>query len=308
MYCLYCIFVDECVIMKNNNINEMILQNKNNESVGVVMSRYQLLEGRKPVHEKEYYEGYYENQSILFDRVFRGYRFTDEECFALCQGEWLEVHNLQNNGVLYGVCGCLLQDILASFSSVLPVYLFKVKKSLVNNPNYSFAKRTPYFGPNTESVVTKERKPLESDIVLPEQMQTEFVLHEANIDAFSDEQDSVLAAMIAASVSNSTMVEVQTKDQSVKVFIPMIAGYKYTENGLEPISNADLQQFFVDNVDNSVDKFVVNDTTFTNSIEDEMDDELSVYTALMQEDDFEEPDFYDTIARQVYNADEEPFT
>ena len=54
---------------------------------------------------KEKYEGVWNGENVRFTRVWRGRRFTDEECAALCAGETLEVRDLvsQKTGKTYGV-------------------------------------------------------------------------------------------------------------------------------------------------------------------------------------------------------------
>lgn len=266
-------------------------------------SRYQSLSGRKPIHQREYFEGYYENKPILFDRVFRGYRFSNEECMALCQGEWLEVHNLQNGVVLYGVRGCLYKDVFASAKSSVPVYIFKVKQSLVNNPTYVFSKRTPYFGPNNTELPYDFTKRMSNDVILPgeptgesenksEDKKIQFILHEASLDVFSDEEDSKLAAMVSTTTSLPNVVGVKTNMNNVKVFVPVIAGYRYTENGLEPIEDKEVLS-----TEKPVHEIVYEDkdvVTVESDVKSDFDEvvqgeEVALYDELFSSDDFEEP-------------------
>lgn len=247
-------------------------------------SRYQSLSGRKPIHQREYFEGYYENKPILFDRVFRGYRFSNEECMALCQGEWLEVHNLQNGVVLYGVRGCLYKDVFASAKSSVPVYIFKVKQSLVNNPTYVFSKRTPYFGPDSVSNDVVVHRDHEKDIA---KKKTQFILHESSLDVFSDEEDSKLAAMVSTTISLPNVVDVKTNENNIKIFVPVIAGYRYTENGLESITN--------DENHVSADKNVSNFDEVVKNAETEL------YDKLFSSDDFEEPNLDEIDPQYLQN-------
>jgi len=56
--------------------------------------------------EKEYYHGIYKGiEEIRFNRLFRGYKFTDEECERLLAGDELIVRNLvsQSSGKTYHV-------------------------------------------------------------------------------------------------------------------------------------------------------------------------------------------------------------
>lgn len=58
--------------------------------------------------EKEYCEGAWNGKNVKFNRVFRGHRFTDEECEALLAGEEIEVTGLKSKtGSEYGVKGKL---------------------------------------------------------------------------------------------------------------------------------------------------------------------------------------------------------
>lgn len=56
---------------------------------------------------RDMFFGRMDHERVAFDRMFRGRRFSDEECLALCRGEMLEVHGLERNGVRYSVVGCL---------------------------------------------------------------------------------------------------------------------------------------------------------------------------------------------------------
>lgn len=276
--------------------------------VGMAISRYQYLSGRRPIHQKEYYEGYYENQPILFDRMFRGYRFTNEECQALCQGEWLEVHNLQNGMVLYGVRGSLYKDIFASANSSLPIYIFKVKTSLVNNPTYQFSKRKPYFGPNKSEISYDYKQQIEQPSEPEKPRQTQFILHEASVDMFSDEEDSKLAAMISAAAELPKVVDVKVNENNVKIFVPVIAGQRYTEHGMEPVSESELQAISDVSEDKNVDNFVDNVDNYgkdTHYDEIVMDAEHELFMDLMSDDALE-----DDMSENPYlvdGSDEEPF-
>ena len=63
--------------------------------------RYLSLGNQKPVKEKEYYQGVFQNKPIMIDRQFREHRLTDDECRALCNGEVIEIHNLQEGMTLH---------------------------------------------------------------------------------------------------------------------------------------------------------------------------------------------------------------
>ena len=60
------------------------------------------------ITEKEKYEGKWNGKAVKFTRTWRGHRFTDEECEALCRGEEIEVLGLvAKSGKTYGVVGKL---------------------------------------------------------------------------------------------------------------------------------------------------------------------------------------------------------
>jgi DNA topoisomerase-3 len=64
---------------------------------------------------KEKYEGTWNGKRVRFSREWRGRRFTDEECEALCEGKTLEVRDLVSvkTGKPYGV-KCHLADLVSS--------------------------------------------------------------------------------------------------------------------------------------------------------------------------------------------------
>ena len=44
--------------------------------------------------QKEKFSGVWNGESVQFNRQWRGHRFTDEECEALCRGETVEIKDL----------------------------------------------------------------------------------------------------------------------------------------------------------------------------------------------------------------------
>lgn len=64
---------------------------------------------------KEHYEGVWNGESVRFTRVWRGYRFTDAECKALCDGKDIEVKGLvsRKTGKTYGVLA-RLENLVSS--------------------------------------------------------------------------------------------------------------------------------------------------------------------------------------------------
>lgn len=104
------------------------------------VSRYSSL---KPVKDEpvEMYQGVWKGIPVNFERVFRGYRFSDEECEALCQNEMIQVHGIERNGVKYSVIGSLKEDMFAGFSQEFKSVKFKPDRTISYDPDYSFADR-----------------------------------------------------------------------------------------------------------------------------------------------------------------------
>lgn len=228
-------------------------------------ARYKSLDGRKPIEEKEYYHGIYQNKPIMIDRKFRDHRLTDEECRALCDGESIEIHNLHNGMTVYGVRGMLREDLLSRGRFEMPVYMFKATMSVVNKPDYDFSKRKVVKPQETQSVnntrseedemrdaLEREDADLrqwtqhtmsEDAYVSPTTSHTkkpQLILHEAVLDEFSDEEDSKLAARVAATTEGlPPVVPVYKNAQDLKVYVPVIAGMVYTKNGMAIVSDED---------------------------------------------------------------------
>lgn len=60
--------------------------------------------------DKEYFEGQWNGRDVKFNRVFRGHRFTEDECNRLCAGETIQVTDLvAKSGSKYGVQGRLAE-------------------------------------------------------------------------------------------------------------------------------------------------------------------------------------------------------
>ena len=80
------------------------------------------------------YSGFWHGRPVTFPRDFRGHRFSDEECEALCKGQRIEVHNIQGMNCKYAVQGRLqVQDI-----GLGPSVRFVVIDTVPNNPDYVF--------------------------------------------------------------------------------------------------------------------------------------------------------------------------
>lgn len=98
-------------------------------------SRYsQIQSGRYQKSETAMYSGFWHGRPVTFPRDFRGHRFSDEECEALCKGQRIEVHNIQGMNCKYAVQGRLqVQDI-----GLGPSVRFVVIDTVPNNPDYVF--------------------------------------------------------------------------------------------------------------------------------------------------------------------------
>lgn len=188
-------------------------------------SRYSQLQGRRELEKKEYYEGVYEGHPIRFNCKFREYKFTLAEFDALCQGEWLEVHNLTNGNIKYGVLGSLEKDMFwkPDGLSSMPVYVFKVRKPLLNNPDYDFKTRIPYYGPD---------KNIKNDVKQTNKQNDENgILKSLLSDSLSNEEDAKLAAMVAApNLPPIRMID--NTEGSVPVYVPVLGNMVFSKDGI----------------------------------------------------------------------------
>lgn len=230
--------------------------------------RYLSLGNQKPVKEKEYYQGVFQNKPIIIDRQFREHRLTDDECKALCDGEVIEIHNLHNKGTAYGVRGMLREDLFSRGCFEMPVYVFKATMPVLNKPDYDFSKRHVVKTQDLSNNQTVKPKDDESDMraVLAkeesdlqqwaQQTLTEentvshtakshtkkprLILHASSLDEYSDEEDSKLAARVAASTDGLTpVVPLYKTAEDLKVYVPVIAGMVYTKNGITVVPDED---------------------------------------------------------------------
>lgn len=231
-------------------------------------TRYTSLGNQKPVKEKEYYQGVFQNKPIMIDRQFREHRLTDAECEALCNGEVIEIHNLHNNGTAYGVRGMLREDLFSRGCFEMPVYVFKATMPVLNKPDYDFSKRhivktkevvsnQPVKMKDEESdmraALAKEESDLqqwtqqtmtEDDIVShtakSHTKKPRLILHESSLDEYSDDEDSKLAARVAANADGLTpVVPLYKTAKDLKVYVPVIAGMVYTKNGISVVPDED---------------------------------------------------------------------
>ena len=97
--------------------------------------------------EEEKYEGFWNGVPVSFKRNFRGHRFTDEECSALCRGERIEVHNIKGKYGTYAVQGCLSSLDMGFYT----LFKFDAIDTVPNNPDFKYG--MPLFelhSPNEE--------------------------------------------------------------------------------------------------------------------------------------------------------------
>lgn len=230
-------------------------------------TRYTSLGNQKPVKEKEYYQGVFQNRPIMIDRQFREHRLTDDECQALCNGELIEIHNLHNKGTAYGVRGMLREDLFSRGCFEMPVYVFKATMPVLNKPDYDFSKRNIVKTKDvsgTQSVkaqddefdmrdaLAKEESDLQQwtqqtmaeDVAVSHTTshtkKPRLILHESSLDEYSDEEDSKLAARVAANADGLTpVVPIYKTAKDLKVYVPVIAGMVYTKNGISVVPDED---------------------------------------------------------------------
>lgn len=231
-------------------------------------TRYTSLGNQKPVKEKEYYQGVFQNKPIMIDRQFREHRLTDAECEALCNSEVIEIHNLHNKGTAYGVRGMLREDLFSRGCFEMPVYVFKATMPVLNKPDYDFSKRHVVKTQDLSNNQTVKPKDEESDMRAAlakeesdlqqwtQQTMTEvdavshtakshtkkprLILHASSLDEYSDEEDAKLAARVAANADGLTpVVPLYKTAEDLKVYVPVIAGMVYTKNGISVVSDED---------------------------------------------------------------------
>ena len=119
-------------------------------------TKYSSLSGRssRPAEVEDKYTGTWCGQTVSFDRNFRGHRFTDEECEALCKGERIEVHNIQNRNGVYAIQGKLDRNNLGFFDNVK----FVVIDTVPNRPNF-------HYGMPLYNMGTSSKYKLNTDVV-----------------------------------------------------------------------------------------------------------------------------------------------
>lgn len=93
-----------------------------------VKTRYQRLS--QPYFSREMYHGSWNGRDVMFPRVFRGHRFTEEECATLCRGEALTVRGLRWKGTSYDVVGRLMERVYTGGNTEVHTVSFAVDHPL----------------------------------------------------------------------------------------------------------------------------------------------------------------------------------
>lgn len=115
----------------------------------MIQTRYSNIKAKGDYIEAETYKGVWNNSSCEFKRNFRGYRLSDEECIALCNGEKIEIHNLQNKYASTYAVSCRLSlknNIFGELGVIIDVI-----DTVPNNPNHKYGDKlynsNPYSVP-----------------------------------------------------------------------------------------------------------------------------------------------------------------
>lgn len=123
-----------CVYFKSgsNFIGPELEDDFSNASSAVNEVSYRINElSSKPFNEEDYYSGSFRGKSIKFKRLFAGYRFTDEECNALLNGENIVITPTSKDGSKYRCFGKLELQEYMSFK----YYGFKWNKNVKLAPS-----------------------------------------------------------------------------------------------------------------------------------------------------------------------------
>lgn len=91
-----------------------------------------------PLSSNPMYEGIWHGKNVRFERVFRGYSLSDEECRALCDGHAIELHGLERHGVKYAVVGALQESIYQGLRQSFTEVKLKALKTIPYDPEYVF--------------------------------------------------------------------------------------------------------------------------------------------------------------------------
>lgn len=172
-----------------DSVSRRVKKKPNLKSTGP--TRYSGLVGRsgRPEPVSDVYQGVWHGTAISFDRNFRGHRFTDEECKALCNGERIEIHNIVNRHGVYAVQGHLEENTIAFLGGVK----FVVLDTVPNNPDF-------HYGMPLHSIdVLQEKYKLNTDVVdLDDNSDLDGILFEDPRDILERENNMVVKASKAA--------------------------------------------------------------------------------------------------------------
>lgn len=128
---------EECL----ESVRQMVIDDMATMKINGEKMRKELGKTMQNVEQKEKYTGIWNGKEVSFNRIFAGYRFTDAECEALCDGQEIEINGLtSSDGKTYGVKG-------------------KLDNQVYNGHNYVGFSRTGYLGGDSaaEGSSKKER-------------------------------------------------------------------------------------------------------------------------------------------------------
>ena len=172
-----------------DSVSRRVKKKPNLKSTGP--TRYSGLVGRsgRPEPVDDAYQGVWHGTEVSFDRNFRGHRFTDEECRALCNGERIEIHNIVNRHGVYAVQGHLEENTIAFLGGVK----FVVLDTVPNNPDF-------HYGMPLHSIdAVQEKYKLNTDVVdLDDNSDLEGILFEDPRDILERSKDMAAKASEAA--------------------------------------------------------------------------------------------------------------
>lgn len=91
-----------------------------------------------PLSNVPMFEGVWHGKNVRFERIFRGYSLSDEECRALCEGHAIEIHGLERHGVKYAVVGALQESMYQGLKQSFTEIKLKALKTIPYDPEYKF--------------------------------------------------------------------------------------------------------------------------------------------------------------------------
>lgn len=230
---------------------------------GRQVSRYQELHTKKDMPEDSYrYEGVFGGEAVSFSRMFRDRLLTDAECEALCDGLTVTLQGLSRvsggRTVQYGVRVALecktVQGVQNSFRSTV----IRVKDTLLCDPDYRFSR----------ALCEQENR----NQALPEGLfgSTGELLGQP-LDGFSDEDDAMLAAMVAAP-ELPLVQRVQTGLGQIPVFVPVL----YADDAVTQVSDGQDAM----RVEHATDDVLDSEPALLNEKEMAMENQMAMYESL----------------------------